>query len=171
MRRERDTLNRERKGATQKGKSVALLVACALAFLSAGCDGAAGSSGERIRLIITPVATPTAIPPTQPAAASIKYTVNAGDTLYGIALTFGVTVDDIVRVNNIADPNSLSEGQVLTIPSRSAPDTATPTPGAPATATPMPPPPPSATPPPPDATPPQGPDVPDEPTAEATQVP
>src|SRR5687768_15787664 len=152
-------------GATQPKRGVALLVAFALSLLVAGCDGAAGSSGERIRLLITPVPTPTVPPAAQPTSAPIKYTVQPGDTLFGIALTFGVTIDDIVRANNIADPNSLSEGQVLTIPQRSAPATATGTPGPsgpPSTPTVTPPPPlPSATQPPPDATPPQGPDVPD----------
>jgi LysM repeat protein len=158
------TPDENQTGATQPKRGVALLVAFFLSLLVAGCDGAAGSSGERIRLLITPVPTPTSPPPAQPTSAPIKYTVQPGDTLFGIALTFGVTVDDIVRANNIADPNSLSEGQVLTIPQRSAPATATSTPGPLATATATPPPlpaPPSATPPPPDATPPQGPDVPD----------
>jgi LysM repeat protein len=163
------TQDANRRGATQPTRGVALLVAFALALLIAGCDGAVGSSGERIRLLITPVPTPTSPPPAQPTAAPIKYTVQPGDTLYGIALTFGVTVDDIVRANNIADPNSLSEGQVLTIPQRSAPPTPTGTPGPPSSPTATPPPPPSATLPPLDATPPQGPEVPD--VVEETAVP
>jgi LysM repeat protein len=167
-------VERNKDRATQpKHNSVALLVACiaGLLLLAAGCDSATGSTGERIRLLITPVPTPTAIPEALPTSAPVKYTVNAGDSLYVIALTFGVTVDDIVRVNNIADPNSLAEGQVLTIPGRSEPPTPTSTPGPDAAATPVPPPPASPTLPAPDATPPQGPDVPEVPGGDPQSVP
>jgi murein DD-endopeptidase MepM/ murein hydrolase activator NlpD len=44
------------------------------------------------------------------------YTVAPGDTLGAIASRFGVTVDDLVAVNGITDPNLLAVGQVLTIP-------------------------------------------------------
>lgn len=53
-----------------------------------------------------------------PTLPPVTYTVKPGDTLSGIADLFGVTVDDIVRANNIADPNALQVGQVLTIPGR-----------------------------------------------------
>ncbi len=44
------------------------------------------------------------------------YTIKAGDTLTAIAIKFGVTVAAIVSANNLADPNKISVGQVLTIP-------------------------------------------------------
>ncbi len=43
-------------------------------------------------------------------------TVKAGDTLSAIAIKFSVTVPAIVSANNLADPNKISVGQVLTIP-------------------------------------------------------
>ena len=46
----------------------------------------------------------------------MKYSVKAGDTLWDIANLFGVTLDDIVRANNIADPSALAE------PDAAAPD-------------------------------------------------
>jgi len=43
------------------------------------------------------------------------YTVQKGDNLYSIARTYGVTVDDLKRVNNLIS-NTLSIGQILNIP-------------------------------------------------------
>jgi murein DD-endopeptidase MepM/ murein hydrolase activator NlpD len=48
-----------------------------------------------------------------------SYTVAPGDTLGAIANRFGVTVDDLVAFNGIADPNLLAVGQVLSIPNGS----------------------------------------------------
>jgi lysozyme len=43
-------------------------------------------------------------------------TVKAGDTLYVIAVRYGTTVPALVTANNLADPNKITVGQVLTIP-------------------------------------------------------
>ena len=43
------------------------------------------------------------------------YTVVKGDTLGRIANAYGVTVKDLVRWNNIADPNLILVGQRLKI--------------------------------------------------------
>lgn len=47
---------------------------------------------------------------------TIRYTVQAGDTLWSIAQRFGTTVDEIVALNNITNPNLIFPGQVLVIP-------------------------------------------------------
>ncbi|UJX40117.1 LysM peptidoglycan-binding domain-containing protein [Desulfovibrio sp. JY] len=47
-----------------------------------------------------------------------QYTVQRGDTLTRIAHTFGVTVEDIVRANGSMNPDTLRDGQTLTIPPR-----------------------------------------------------
>ena len=44
------------------------------------------------------------------------HTVKSGDTLYALAIRYGTTVAAIVSANNLANPNSISVGQVLVIP-------------------------------------------------------
>lgn len=56
-----------------------------------------------------------------PPSGGGTYTVQPGDTLYRIANRFGVTVAAIVNANNIANPNLIHVGQVLTIPGGGGP--------------------------------------------------
>ncbi|HEX4843065.1 MAG TPA: peptidoglycan DD-metalloendopeptidase family protein [Limnobacter sp.] len=49
------------------------------------------------------------------ASADGIYTVKAGDTLYGIALEFGLDWRELARANNLADPSKLSIGQRLKV--------------------------------------------------------
>ncbi len=51
------------------------------------------------------------------AEAAASYVVRSGDTLYAIARRHGVSVRAIVSANGIADPNKISVGQRLVIPS------------------------------------------------------
>lgn len=44
-----------------------------------------------------------------------KYVVQSGDTLSAIAEKFGVTVDELVELNNIDNPDVISVGQVLVL--------------------------------------------------------
>jgi murein DD-endopeptidase MepM/ murein hydrolase activator NlpD len=44
------------------------------------------------------------------------YTVEPGDTLYEIALAYGVNLDDLIAANNIDDPDVIQVGQQLVIP-------------------------------------------------------
>lgn len=61
-------------------------------------------------------AAPTAEAPAGPAAGGTTYVVKTGDTLYTIAIRFGVTINDIVEANNLTNPNRLAIGQELIIP-------------------------------------------------------
>ncbi len=51
-----------------------------------------------------------------PAYADTAYVVQRGDTLYSIALNFGVTVQAILNANGITNANLIFVGQRLTIP-------------------------------------------------------
>jgi murein DD-endopeptidase MepM/ murein hydrolase activator NlpD len=51
-----------------------------------------------------------------PTPSGPTYTIQSGDTLNVIAVKFGVSVDDIIKANNIANPNILSAGQQIIIP-------------------------------------------------------
>ena len=48
----------------------------------------------------------------------MKYTVKAGDTLWGISNQYGVSVTELAELNNV-NASTLKVGQVLTIPSKS----------------------------------------------------
>jgi LysM repeat protein len=50
------------------------------------------------------------------AMPQLIYTVQPGDTLSGIALLYGSTVQAIVIANNIMNPNLIYPGAVLIIP-------------------------------------------------------
>ena len=44
----------------------------------------------------------------------VTYTIKRGDNLYNIAKSFGTSVDDLIKLNNLSN-NNLSIGQVLKI--------------------------------------------------------
>ena len=67
---------------------------------------------------------PVATVPQQPAT----YTVVHGDSLRTIALRFNTTVDALVQLNNIYNPNRIYPGQVLYIPATGGPVTPPPPP-------------------------------------------
>lgn len=47
---------------------------------------------------------------------TVEYQVVMGDTLAGIAARFGVTIEAIVKENNLKSPDQIREGQTLRIP-------------------------------------------------------
>ncbi|MBI2845532.1 MAG: LysM peptidoglycan-binding domain-containing protein [Chloroflexi bacterium] len=75
--------------------------------------------------IITPQPTATVLETPTPTATStpevLIYVVEEGDTLWDIALQFGVTVEELIAANNLPDPDSLAVGQELIIPLPSQP--------------------------------------------------
>jgi murein DD-endopeptidase MepM/ murein hydrolase activator NlpD len=48
--------------------------------------------------------------------STVNYLVRRGDSLYRIALVFGVSVDDLLAANSLASPNAIYPGLILRIP-------------------------------------------------------
>lgn len=55
-------------------------------------------------------------PHPEPELISVRHTVEKGQTLYRIARTYEISVDDLMAVNGIEDPTQLRIGQELLIP-------------------------------------------------------
>ncbi len=79
----------------------------------------------------TPTRGPTATPrptPTPRPDGAIVHVVQLGDTLGALATQYQVTVDQIVRLNNLTDPSQIFVGQELVISIPAATPTPTPSP-------------------------------------------
>ena len=59
---------------------------------------------------------PTATPAPSPGCTPSIYIVEAGDLLSTIAIDFDISLDDLIEVNDIADPDLIQIGQELVIP-------------------------------------------------------
>jgi len=55
------------------------------------------------------------------SADGLHHTVRAGDTLSGIANEYGITIEILVEINDIADPNLIIVGDVLSLSGESQP--------------------------------------------------
>lgn len=75
--------------------------------------------GRPVPATVEPTITATHVqepPQSVETPAMIVYVVQQGDSLYGIALEFGVSTEDLMRANGLVDPNFLVVGQELFIP-------------------------------------------------------
>lgn len=107
-------------------------------LLSTACTAQPVATPGAVRLL--PYSTVTSIPPSlgleglvtlaAPLASPtpFTYTVQSGETMGGIALKFGVKLEDLQAANPGISPNSMSIGQVLRIPSDPANPSGEPTP-------------------------------------------
>ncbi len=93
-------------------------------------DAIAAANGladpNRIRagdfLLIPTSPSPAAQPPAVlPAGPSTTYTVQAGDTFWGISRRLGIAFDDLLAANPGVDPNRIRVGQLLNLPADPAP--------------------------------------------------
>ena len=74
-----------------------------------------GKSMDTFRADVAKAMTPAQVKP-QPPVSGKTYTVVKGDTLSEIAQKYGTTVDTLVQLNGIKDPNLIVVGQVLKLP-------------------------------------------------------
>lgn len=89
---------------------------------------AATAAPGGVATLPTPAASAPQILPTASSGESVNagepgaqqiYVVEAGDSLGSIATRFGVTLDELIQANNLANPDFLFSGQRLAIPSGS----------------------------------------------------
>jgi LysM repeat protein/aryl-phospho-beta-D-glucosidase BglC (GH1 family) len=101
------------------------------ATLPAAAETNTPEAGATEAATLTPapiLPTPTAAPPAMPST----YTVQPGDNLYRISLKFNTTMQILMQLNGLANPNIIYVGQVLKLPGgTAAPAPAVPTAGAP----------------------------------------
>jgi lipoprotein NlpD len=97
----------------------ALLVLLALL----GTTGCALVEKSATRPTAAPVSGPSPValgelrePHPEPELVSVQHKVAPGETVYRIAKTYGITVEELSEANGIDDPRSLTVGQVLIIP-------------------------------------------------------
>jgi len=92
-----------------------LLLVFAPSFLGGGSPSSStpvgGASATPVRTQPPATATPL------PAATPQTYTIRPGDSLFGIASRFGLTVEQLLAANpQITNPNLIQAGQVIVIP-------------------------------------------------------
>jgi len=64
-----------------------------------------------------PIPDPEPIKPTPPDCKYIEYTVQKGDTMYGIAQRFGIVLQELMKLNpHIIDSSKINPGDILYIP-------------------------------------------------------
>jgi LysM repeat protein len=108
------------------------------ALLVTACGGGGGGAGGAPNPGKIPTATAFAVLPeptilsggTPVTGGGDTYVVKPGDTLMAIANELGVPVEEIISLNNLADPSHLEVDQVLKVPSHGGTQP-TPVPGQP----------------------------------------
>ena len=86
------------------------VVSGVLAFLFARDSG--GTETVQTTVPTTEVAATTTTIPYEP----VFYTVQSGDSLFGIAEQYQVSMEEVMRINGITNPDKVYAGQVLEWP-------------------------------------------------------
>ena len=74
-----------------------------------------------LTLVLGGCATAPYHPALPPLPAGIYHIVGSGQTLYRISKAYGVDLNELMRVNNIKDPDQLGVGEKLFIPGANYP--------------------------------------------------
>ena len=95
-----------------------LIIAATLFIALAACSTPPPNDPETVTPAVTLIpitTTPTAQVTATPFSTTIieRYIVRNGDTLSGISFRLNISVDDLMKLNNLTDPNSLKIGQQL----------------------------------------------------------
>ncbi len=83
----------------------------------AAANGIANPNAIQVGMVLTIPGcgeVPTEAPTEE--GGEILYTVQAGDTLFRIALRYGLTVEELAAYNGITNPDAIAVGQVIRIP-------------------------------------------------------
>ena len=94
---------------------MAVAAVIATVGITSGCGLLPGETTTVISGTTAPRSAVPATTTTEPPLLT-PYTVVRGDTLIRIADQHGIHLNDLVRVNNIADPTLIFVGQILLIP-------------------------------------------------------
>lgn len=92
---------------------VASSMVAAVAVAGAAC-GDGGSAGGTL----PPIQTTTTLPPTTTTTTTIptRYRVKSGDNLTRLAARWGVSLDELMTLNKITNPDHIFIGQNLKVP-------------------------------------------------------
>jgi LysM repeat protein len=82
---------------------------------------ACGGSGESEESSPTASSTPF-ISTASPGPLAFQYEVQEGDSVYGLAVRFDTTADEIVALNKMSSPDELTIGDIIMIPGEPPPD-------------------------------------------------
>ena len=93
-----------------------IVVPVALGVVAVACGTTDQASRETLPPIRTTSSTTSTTTTTFPEGQKF-YKIKRGDTLALIAASFGVTVESIVELNGLANPDAIQAGQTIEIPS------------------------------------------------------
>jgi|DEB19_MinimDraft_3_1074340.scaffolds.fasta_scaffold03045_6 LysM repeat protein len=97
-------------------KKLAGVAGLLMMFAGSACGSGDGNDYDTLPLITAATQPPVIATTTTLPEAVEYYTIQQGDTLYGIAQSFGITLDDLIAFNGITDPDAIEAGQRLKVP-------------------------------------------------------
>ena len=83
---------------------------------AASCGTTDEASRETLPPLITTTSTPEPVVDDPNAGKTEFYEIKSGDSIARIASAFGVPASEIIRINNIENPDAIQVGQIIQIP-------------------------------------------------------